>query len=155
MKQTEAKTFLTYVTSRQRYEKHPDAFTGGAYMLSMQLLLDELAEDERTQMCESQINWGKRKTTGQNFFEARFSTRKKASESLAQMKDIEKTYGYVTLADYYDCCDIDKKQYIDDDYGWTDLSDGVIRLSKDNDGSYTISMPPIRNIEKEIKELKK
>ena len=65
MKQTEAKTFQTYVNSRQRYEKHPDAFTGGAY-----------------------------------------------------------------------------------------LSDAVIRLSKDNDGSYTISMPPIRNIEKEIKEIK-
>lgn len=154
MKQTEANTFQTYINSRQRYEKHPDAFTGGAYMLSMQLLLDELAEDERTQMRESQINWGKRKTDWQNFFEARFSTRRKASEALAQMKDLEKTYGYITLADYYDCCDIDKKHYIDDDYGWTDLSDAVISLSKENDGSYMISLKPIRNIKKEIEELK-
>jgi len=64
------------------------------------------------------------------------------------------------LSDYCDWCDIHKVHYIDDEcidnyYGWTDLSDAVIRLSKDNDGSYTISMPPIRNIEKEIKELKK
>jgi len=90
MKQTEAKTFQTYVNSRQRYEKHPDAFTGGAYMLSMQLLLDEIAEEERTQMRESQINWGKRRSIGPKFSEPRFSSSDKASAALSQMKDLEK-----------------------------------------------------------------
>lgn len=155
MKQTEAKTFLTYSYSRQRYEKHPDAFTGGAYMLSMQLLLDELAEEEMKQRNENQINWGKRKTAGRDFFDAQFSTNKKASEALERMNDTGKKYGYITLSDYYNCCDIDKKQYVDDNYGWTDLSDAVVRLSKCNDGSYTIVMPPIKNIKKEIEEITK
>lgn len=156
MKQTEAKTFRTYVNSRQQYEKHPDAFTGGAYMLSMQLLLDELAEEEMKQRHESQSKWVIPKHTGQKFSEPRFSNKIKAAEALKIMKDIERIYGYITLSDYYEsCCNTNEEHFIDDNFGWTDLSDAVIRLSKDNDGSYTISMPPIRNIEKEIKEITK
>ena len=56
-----------------------------------------------------------------------------------------KTYGKVTLADYYKLIG-QTPTNVDDDYGWTDLSGATI--DKIESGGYTIHMPLAKKLNK-------
>lgn len=79
-----------------------------------------------------------------NYFseEVMIPTRQEAEEVLYWMKESIKDYGSVSVADFYDLCDI-TSEFTDNKYGWTNLDTAYIRRVRDNDGrmKYCIAMP--------------
>jgi hypothetical protein len=74
-----------------------------------------------------------------------FSTTYEAFTILDAMTQHCKTYGQVTLADYYELIG-QIPTNVDDDYGWTDLSGATI--DKIESGGYTIHMPLAKKLNK-------
>ena len=74
-----------------------------------------------------------------------FSTTYEAFTILDAMTQHCKTYGQVTLADYYKLIG-QTPTNVDDDYGWTDLSGATI--DKIESGGYTIHMPLAKKLNK-------
>ena len=74
-----------------------------------------------------------------------FSTTYEAFTILDAMTQHCKTYGQVTLADYYELIG-QIPTNVDDDYGWTDLSGATI--SEIESDRYTIHMPVAKNLNK-------
>ncbi len=74
-----------------------------------------------------------------------FSTTYEAFTILDAMTQHCKTYGQVTLADYYKLIG-QTPTNVDDDYGWTDLSGATI--DKIESGGYTIHMPVAKKLNK-------
>lgn len=74
-----------------------------------------------------------------------FTTTYEAFTILDAMTQHCKTYGQVTLADYYKLIG-QTPTNVDDDYGWTDLSGATI--DKIEIGGYTIHMPLAKKLNK-------
>ena len=74
-----------------------------------------------------------------------FTTSYEAATILDAMTQHCKTYGQVTLADYYKLIG-QTPTNVDDDYGWTDLSGATI--DKIESGGYTIHMPLAKKLNK-------
>ena len=74
-----------------------------------------------------------------------FTTTYEAFTILDAMTQHCKTYGQVTLADYYKLIG-QTPTNVDDDYGWTDLSGATI--DKIESGGYTIHMPLAKKLNK-------
>lgn len=51
-----------------------------------------------------------------------FDSRKDAEDILAKMNELIDTYGFVTIADYYELCSFEKSTFRDNQYGWTNLN---------------------------------
>lgn len=72
-----------------------------------------------------------------------FDSYKEAKKTLDSMNHIIECYGTVTIADFYDVCDVASLTYKDTQYGWRNLSKcRVIRLTR----GYKLDLPKPRKI---------
>ena len=67
-----------------------------------------------------------------------FDSEKDAEDILAKMNELIDTYGFVTIADYYDLCSIEKSTFRDNQYGWTNLDEMEVVHCRNG---YFIKMP--------------
>lgn len=78
-----------------------------------------------------------------------FDTKQEAEEVLEGMKNILETYGYVTVADYFELAGI-PVNYKFHLYGWTDLDDARLFTSISHAiGAYSIVLPAHKRLENE------
>lgn len=67
-----------------------------------------------------------------------FETRAEAEKVLDSMDELMKKYNIVTVADYYDLCDIQHDDHLDKHNGWIDISGvEVLRISE----GYKLTLP--------------
>lgn len=72
-----------------------------------------------------------------------FDSKKDAEDILAKMNEFIDTYGFVTIADYYELCSIEKSTFRDNQYGWTNLDEMEVAHCRNG---YFIKMPAaVRN----------
>ena len=69
-----------------------------------------------------------------------FISEDSAKNALDQLKRIAKTYGFATVADYYDICEL-HSSYTDNKVGWTYDTLNNITISCNNRYSYEINLP--------------
>lgn len=65
--------------------------------------------------------------------------RQEALDVLDQLRDQIDTYGWTSLADFFDLVGIDTN-YTDNNYGWSDLSSATITVAR---GGYTLRLPKL------------
>ena len=81
----------------------------------------------------------RRRGTMYDYDEIVFESRNDAMSVLTAMEDIIDQYQWVSVAGYYDLCEISNHDYTADNYGWVNLrSADVVQL---RDGGWTIRFP--------------
>lgn len=73
------------------------------------------------------------------------TSRKEAKQILVYMKDIIDSYGYATLADFYDLEDYTKVVWTDNTEGWYSLRGARVSLIRIG-GAYRIKLPDLEEV---------
>ena len=77
------------------------------------------------------------------YYDAVLETKEQAEEMLCTMKDILRTYGYVTVYDFYNLAGSLGYMAADRYRGWRKL--GLIKIERNRYGTYSLKLPkPIK-----------
>ena len=118
---------------------------GGVYITGKFLSSKEVAEALAHKLSDKVINFvygdydPKR---GVEPEEVRFTNLDTADKVLKDMQEIIDKYGYVTIADYLDLCELPSK-FTDNKFGWMDLKGTTIEV---HPHSYVIKFPRVYEV---------
>lgn len=68
-----------------------------------------------------------------------YNSKSAALRRIDMLQEICDKYGKVTVADYYDICNLSSVKFTDTKYGWYDLEDAI--AVKNDNGKYVIKFP--------------
>ena len=72
-----------------------------------------------------------------------FERRKDAVEMLGRMQNLLDAFGWVSKADCFELMGVETRSYHDDDYGWSDLEDAVIKRIPESHFRWVLTLPPM------------